>query len=60
MIRRGNLVPVQWGKGKEERAPVIWLYSKRIYVHVNPSPNKRENLPSSPPYPPHGDHEQFK
>ena len=41
---KGNLVPIQWGKGKEEWAPVIWLYSNSIYVHVNPGPNKRENL----------------
>ena len=41
---KGNLVPIQWGKGKEEWAPVIWLCSNSIYVHVNPGPNKRENL----------------
>ena len=28
---------------------MIWLCSNRIYVHVNPDPNKRENLQTPPP-----------
>jgi hypothetical protein len=50
----------QWGKGKEEWAPVIWLYSIRTYVPVNPGPNKTRFLQTPPPDPPHEDHEQYK
>ncbi len=28
---------------------MIWLFSNRIYVHVNPGPNKRKNLQTPPP-----------
>jgi hypothetical protein len=36
-------------RGKEEWHQLIELYSKRTYVHVNPSPNKRRNLQPPPP-----------
>jgi hypothetical protein len=39
---------------------VIWLYSKRTYVHVNPDPNIVREFAPPPSYPQHGDHEQFK